>query len=687
VIRYNNNQYWAATETGLVQIYNKAFQSFSYKDLPNIWTIIEDDKKDIYFGSYEGGLYKFDKINSTFSKVKTGVNYFAGSAKDDENRLYFAKSYSLEIKEGDEYKNIWEKTTFSVYYDSIRDRIIFGTFDGVGIFSDPDSIKYIGPEEGMHQCGYIQTVGMDKEGYYWAGSYTGVNRIDPVTYKTNSYTLENGKLNSKGIFCSFLDDSGNFWLGGDNGLMYYDYSRDSIILIESQLLNTRVKSMIDFDDKKLLLGTKEGLYIFDTYLYLNDNKIKLYYFNSSNGYTGIDPGFTGMYKDSKGYIWICSSTSVDRLNPRKIILKDQQPDILITKFNEKRIPFEHSKLILKNKYNDANSIIKFEAIGFEHPLNTKYQYRLNKSPWSEWQNEDQVILKDLSKGNYTFEVWAGPTDAPLESEKIDKLMFTINLPFYRSSWFLPFVFGLTALLIILTGFYYYSQRKEHKMYLKQLKEARYLRSQLLLSELNPHFIFNVLSTIQNKILFEEKELASEYVVKLSKLMRNFLNASHRANLMSSGKPDYEMQLSKEIELLKGFIEFEQIKSNYHFDYHIDIDKDIEPGYIMLPPMLIQPFVENSIKHGLLMSDKKGNLWIKIEKNENDLVINIEDDGIGIAESMKIHKKYNKTHKSLGSKIVMERIELLNKFGYQISIDILDRKPNGTIIKIIIKDEL
>jgi len=210
---------------------------------------------------------------------------------------------------------------------------------------------------------------------------------------------------------------------------------------------------------------------------------------------------------------------------------------------------------------------------------------------------------------------------------------------------------------------------------------------LLLSELNPHFIFNVLATIQNKILFEEKELASEYVVKLSKLMRNFLNASHRANLMSSGKPDYEMQLSKEIELLKGFIEFEQIKSNYHFDYHIDIDKDIEPGYIMLPPMLIQPFVENSIKHGLLMSDKKGNLWIKIEKNENDLVINIEDDGIGIAESMKIHKKYNKTHESLGSKIVMERIELLNKLGYQISIDILDRKPNGTIIKIILKDEL
>ncbi|HHH55073.1 MAG TPA: hypothetical protein ENK91_15530, partial [Bacteroidetes bacterium] len=224
VVKDKNNQYWLGTEMGLVQVYNGAIQSFSSKDLPNIWTIIEDREQNILFGSYDGELYKNSPQTGKISLIKKGVNYFAGSAIDDEGRIYFAVSYGLEIKDGNNFKKIWDKTTFSVYYDKYKKNVVFGTFGGIGIFKNPDSIKYLGHEEGIHECGYIQNVGMDKAGYYWTGSYTGATRVNPVTYQTKSYTLENGKLNSKGIFCSFLDNSGNFWLGGDNGLMFYNYS-------------------------------------------------------------------------------------------------------------------------------------------------------------------------------------------------------------------------------------------------------------------------------------------------------------------------------------------------------------------------------------------------------------------------------------------------------------------------------
>ncbi len=116
-----------------------------------------------------------------------------------------------------------------------------------------------------------------------------------------------------------------------------------------------------------------------------------------------------------------------------------------------------------------------------------------------------------------------------------------------------------------------------------MEESRYLRSQLLLAELNPHFIFNVLSAIQNKILFEQKELAAEYIVKLSKLMRNFLSVSHKANLLIAGKPEYEIHLSQEIELLEGFLEFERIKNNEHFGYEVIVKPGLQPEYKMIPP--------------------------------------------------------------------------------------------------------
>ncbi|HHH52640.1 MAG TPA: hypothetical protein ENK91_03200, partial [Bacteroidetes bacterium] len=200
-------------------------------------------------------------------------------------------------------------------------------------------------------------------------------------------------------------------------------------------------------------------------------------------------------------------------------------------------------------------------------------------------------------------------------------------------------------------------------------------------------IFNVLATIQNKVLFEEKELAADYVVKLSKLIRNFLAISHKANQLIPGQSEYEITLSKEIELLMDFIEFEKIKNNNYFDYEIIIDPEIIPDYIMIPPMLIQPFVENSIKHGLLLSEKSGNLWLTFKKENEDLLVLIEDDGVGMMKSNEIRGKNNRNHQSLGSKIVRDRIDVLNKLGYQIHIEFYNRIPKGTIVKIILKEEL
>ena len=687
VVKDNHNQFWIGSENGLGQIYNNAFKSIPANEISNAWTIIEDKNNNLWFGTYGNGMFMLpnnsNKIQS--NSIGKSLHYFAGSAIDNKGKLYFGTNNGLEIIDGSKSEIIWNnKTVFSIHYDDVNDRIVFGTLEGAGILEN-EKVSFYGKNKGIHENYYIQSIGQDKNNNYWLGSYSGLCKLNPKTDQIKNYTLKNGNLPCHGVYCSFKDETGNFWIGGDNGLMIYNYQLDSITLLKSEVVNTMLKSIIDLDENNLLLATKDGLYIFDKKKYLKSKTLDFKILNVTNGYKGIDPGFVGMYKDSKGFIWITSATTIDRLDPRNLILKDQHLKAMITHVNGKAIPFLHNTSIIEMPMGESNIVIKYEAIGFTRPLVTKYQYRLNGGAWSAWNEESEAVLKDLENGNYIFEVRAGPSDLAGDKSNIDQFKFSIHLPFYLRNWFPPIAISLSILLLMLTAFYFIRQRIAQKKYKAQLEEAKYLRSQLLLSQLNPHFIFNVLANIQNKILFDKKEEASKGIVNLSKLLRNFLNASYKGSNVSVPGIENEIPLSTEIELLKSYIEFEQNKNDNHFEYYFDYLPEFLPENYSIPPLLLQPFVENAIKHGLLLQEKRGNLWIRFRDDGGDLFCIIEDDGVGIAHSQNLRKETFLTHKSLGSKIVKERVNLLNELGYIIEINIIERKPQGTIIEIIFRE--
>jgi sensor histidine kinase YesM len=133
------------------------------------------------------------------------------------------------------------------------------------------------------------------------------------------------------------------------------------------------------------------------------------------------------------------------------------------------------------------------------------------------------------------------------------------------------------------------------------------------------------------------------------------------------------------------MEFEQSKNDHHFEYFVEYPEDFIPENYTIPPMLIQPFVENAIKHGLLLQEKRGTLWLKFNEENGQMICRIEDDGVGIAEAMHLQKQTFVTHTSLGSKIVRERVDLLNELGYGIEIKTSPRTPNGTIVEIRLRD--
>lgn len=678
------DQYWIGSENGLGQVYNNAFTSLPVDMISNVWTLLEDKNKTLWMGTYGNGLFKMKEGKATKAKEGKAYHYFAASAVDKRNRLYFGTNLGLEIIDRTKSTMVWQgKTVFSLSYDEHYDRMIFGTLEGAGIYSNDGRIRFYGIHDGLHANHYIQSTGIDQKGRYWLGSYSGLSRLEPATGQVTNYTRENNRLPGQGVYCSFKDAGGQLWLGGDLGLMWYNENRDSICLIKSKVVHDMVKAITAMDDQQLLIATKDGLYIFNTREYLSHNRTTFTMLNQTNGYAGTDPGFNGFCKLADGSIWICSALSVDRLDPTQLKLNDQHLKVNITHFNDKPIAFNHRQNRMFLEKGNANVVVRFEALGFARPLHTLYQYRINDGSWSAWDEQNEAILNDLTDGDYVFEVRAGPSDdAPMYT---DSIHFVVQLPFYRRIWFAPLAIGLSLFLLGLSAKYFMDKRKTDKLYKSQLSEAQYLRSQLLLSQLNPHFIFNVLANIQNKIIFDKKEEASKAIVNLSKMLRNFLQVSYRGNNLNAAGNESEILLSTEIELLKAYIEFEQDKCHQHFRFWLEMDEKFHPDNYTLPPMLLQPFVENAIRHGLLLQEKKGNLWLKFKTHKGDLICIIEDDGVGMEKSMELHKGQYQVHTSLGSKIVKERIQLLNQMGYQITIQTSSRLPQGTTIEITFKE--
>ena len=168
------------------------------------------------------------------------------------------------------------------------------------------------------------------------------------------------------------------------------------------------------------------------------------------------------------------------------------------------------------------------------------------------------------------------------------------------------------------------------------------------------------------------------------MIRNFLTASHHSHTSIDNYRENDISLKKELDLLHSYLEFEQIKSDHHFEYHIDISPEVFTEQAFVPPMLIQPFVENAIKHGLLLSPEKGELKLKIYYLEERLCIQIEDNGVGREKAAKL-KQARAGHVSLGTVIIDQRIDLLNQLGYDLEIKVEDIDPRGTCVYILLKE--
>jgi LytS/YehU family sensor histidine kinase len=242
----------------------------------------------------------------------------------------------------------------------------------------------------------------------------------------------------------------------------------------------------------------------------------------------------------------------------------------------------------------------------------------------------------------------------------------------RQTSYLMFGLGGVVLLVIILAIVLVRQNR-----LKEKQKTLLLQQRLFRSQMNPHFLFNSLGSIHNFMLSENTAKAAIYLNRFSKLVRSILNSS----------VEEYITLAEEIGMIENYLELQKVRFPDKFDFKIVVDPDIDPEDVHVPSMLTQPFIENAIQHGVKMKPEKGHIWIRLNRQNGAIIIEVEDNGIGRKKAAELQPSQESPYRSLSTSITAERVRVLNRtLSQKISLEILDlmdadNKPSGTLVRI------
>ncbi|MEM9835697.1 MAG: histidine kinase, partial [Bacteroidota bacterium] len=440
----------------------------------------------------------------------------------------------------------------------------------------------------------------------------------------------------------------------------YDFSvqqfgaKDRVI----RLPNNSVAELQPLDEHHFLATTYNGMVVIDW------QKRQAFAYTDDNGLPNNEFNRLAAILNQHDQVFVGGINGFSRIPASAIRPKATGPIPIISRiFQFKKGGKEENSVLLDGRTN--NSVVfppnllyfgfDLSLLDFDNPKVNTFQswlegYELNYGPPT---TEAQLQYDLLPAGNYTLHVRGFTNDGEQSKEELI-LPIRVKQPWYYRTWFLV----LSQLLLIGSGYLLYQGRirriqREAENKRKTDRQLAELELMILRQQLNPHFIFNALGAIQNFIQSEKSQIATEYLADFAKLMRMFLESSKQSFIF----------IRDELELIRLYTSLERLRFQNRFDVHFDIDPEIDQDMEDIPSLLLQPFVENAINHGLFHLKQGGLLSISMQAGEDDEIIcTVTDNGIGRKASAKLQKKSYRKHKSRATQIVTERLDIFQQAG-------------------------
>ncbi|HEX6179922.1 MAG TPA: histidine kinase, partial [Chitinophagaceae bacterium] len=515
----------------------------------------------------------------------------------------------------------------------------------------------------------------DPTGNIWFGGH-GASRFDTRNQKFDLLLNSFPKIKTvrKEVNGIAFDQSGKVYFGlAENGLAIYDPSGKNYdhVTRANGLPDNTIRAIF-LHRNKVWLGTERGLASYDIATRKTES------FGVADDMPDGDFTAYSFYYDSiHDQLYGGFNNAIVRFNPDSLAKNNSPPEFFVENIQIpglKTIHRPEGQLYLPYKHN--NIVVNLASINFEDAYQQQFAYRLRKTgdePWQVIGSQRNIIFSNLSPGEYVLELKVFINNNSW-SAQVKQIKVIVHPPFWQKAWFIV----LCSVLLITTVTLLVRLR------IKNIRQKANMNTQLaelemkgLHAQMNPHFIFNSLNSIKEMILEDEKQNASRYLSKFAQLIRTSLDHSKQTFI----------SVQQCIDHLQQYLEMEKIRFE-DFTYSIEVSPELPAEHLLMPPMLIQPLVENAIWHGL--HPKAGNKKLSIKFFTADLILiaEIEDNGIGIVQSRQNKMDSRPTHRSFGIANVRERLDVLNeKYNMNCSLNIVDKQSlqadneTGTIVRL------
>ena len=634
-------------------------------------SVYQDSSGDFWVTTQSNGILRLRK--NLISQLKgPSFGQYVGSIESTLDDVFYVIENRSLYKNNEEHSLIEDSAqkTFSITYDHFKDELLC---------SNPKSytINRNSKLEYLYLISTDTKYNMNTKDFFCLGEqeYLAVtpdyffvcddlSKAQLITKRRNLYerVLGAAKLNPN-----------NYLLGTPKGLMQLENSHLSKLQAVPEVLNLRINEICQLDSWYVFATQGNGLVFWDLkenlrivntssglasdnieHLYINDqnqiyactkaglsivsiernNTLKVRNYTTFHGFPSNEINDVTQFNDT---IYIATSKGVAIISGdiefspiHKVILEDLTVNEVSQDLTKQKHQLTHQ---------ENNLVVNYKSIDYALEGTINYRYRLNGGTWTNTKNTS-AYFASLSPGSYLFEV---------QSQNIDNLWsdsatidFKIAFPWWRTTGFHFFIVGIVSALIFILF------RRRTLAFNEQLRietEIRDLERAALQAQMNPHFIFNCLNSIQGFIMNNEKTEAMEYLAKFAKLIRGNLNASTFEKIT----------LDQEVTMLDNYLSLERLRLNGAFEFNITTDPNLDLQKTQLPPMLVQPFVENAVLHGMQGLDRKGKILVNFRKERLDEIsITVSDNGNGKKTDLGENKQ-----QALGMSITQKRLALIN----------------------------
>lgn len=727
------NVLWVGTNTSLIKYFNNnvtTYQIAKEENANNIDCITVDYEQNIWLGT-RNGLFKFRDEGFIYYGVEDGLKnpFFQSICKDKKNKMWFGTTgggiYTFINNKFINYNTsngLLDNSASALAVDSLN-RLWIGTNKGLCYQLNGKIIA-----ASFLQKDFIHVLFIDKKNNLWVGLKNQVACIENI-YAYPKTTIKYYALPTTPISAEFQlsgmceDTKGNIYIASFlGGLFIYDgkevkdvtaaYGLQTRAVLDVKIsasnylfaatldgvyivnLETKAAGKITEDDglssnlvysilltdneQTLWAGTNQGANKIDLQPFFQSNVKNILSFGKTEGFRGLECNTGGLCLDSAGSIWFSTVNGLVKHNPVKYVNNDNEAKLSFTQLKL----FYDDTLLPQNAQlaSDLNNIrFDFICICLTNPDKVLYIHKLEgfEKSWSPTSTQNNVTYSNLPPGNYVFKVRCCNNQGVWSTEPLT-FTFSVDSPIWQHWWFILSALGFITLVVYSVFLIRLNQlKKEQEKESKTQVEIAKNELKALRAQMNPHFLFNSLNSIQHFILNNKSEEAVFYLNRFAKLMRMILNNSEKPTVT----------LNEEINALKIYIDLEKMRFSSLFDYDIEVGNTVDPDYEEIPSMLLQPYVENAILHGLVPKDAPGFLKIRFFTKDNFIYATIEDNGIGRKKAAEIKNQSRKNHASLSMKITNDRLRLLShvqQLEYTVNfIDLYDvnGSATGTLVEI------